>query len=103
MSRYITIENITGFTKDDTIALTTLNGSTETTFAVKELCPDIRNVTIKNIKSSAFCTNVRLLNQGEIKVHDIFIDGVYDTSENSPYMQTGIYAVRVGDTRLYGE
>lgn len=99
----ITIDNITGFTEDDTIALTALNGSTERAFSVEGLCPDIRNVTIRNIKSSAFCTNVRLLNQGEIKLHDIFIDGVYDTSENSPYMEKGIYAVRVGDTRLYGE
>ena len=99
----ITIENITGFTEDDSIALTGLNGLMEQQFAVEGLSKDICNITIKNIATSAFCTNVRLLNQGEIKLHDILIDGVYDTSKNSPYMDRGIYTVRIGDTHLYGE
>jgi len=98
----ITIENITGFTEDDSVALTALNGKMEREFAVDGLCKDIYNVTIKNVATAAFCTNVRLLNQGDIKLHDVYIDGVYDTSENSPYMERGIYTVRVGDTRLYG-
>ncbi len=99
----IHIENITGFTEDDSIALTGLNGRLEQTFAVDGLPMDICNVTIKNVSTAAFCTNVRLLNQGEVKLHDILIDGVYDMSADSPYMDMGIYAVRVGDTRLYGE
>lgn len=99
----IVIENITGFTEDDTIALTALDGSIEKNFRVEELCPDIYNVTIKNVKSSAYCTIVRLLNQGDIKLHDILIDGVYDTSADSPYMDRGIYGVRVGDEHLYGK
>jgi hypothetical protein len=45
---------------------------------------------------------VRLLNQGDIKLHDILVDGVYDTSNESPYMDKGFYAVRIGDTRMYG-
>ena len=49
-----------------------------------------------------YCTNVRLLNQGEIKLHDILIDGVYDMASESPYMDRGLFAVRVGDTRMYG-
>lgn len=99
----ISIENITGFTEDDSIALTALNGRLEQTFAVEGLPKDLCNITIKNIATSAFCANVRLLNQGEIKLHDIFIDGVYDTSENSPHMDRGGYGVRIGDTRLYGK
>ena len=98
----IVIENITGFTEDDSIALTALDGNLERTYHVEGFCRDIYNVTIKNIATSSFCTNVRLLNQGDMKLHDIHIDGVYDTSENSPYMDRGIYAVRIGDTRLYG-
>ena len=47
--------------------------------------------------------NVRLLNQGDIKLHDILIDGVYDISKDSSYMDRGIYGVRVGDEYLYGE
>ena len=98
----IVIENITGFTEDDTIALTGLNGSLERMFSVDGLPSDICNVEIKNIASAAFCTNVRLLNQGDVKLHDILIDGVYDMASNSPHMDRGLYAVRVGDIHLYG-
>ena len=82
--------------------MTGLNGRLERTFAVEGICPDICNVSIKNIRTAAFCTNVRLLNQGDVKLHDIEIDGVYDESEASAHMDRGIYAVRVGDVRLYG-
>ena len=98
----IVIKNLTGFTEDDTVALTALDGNLEKTFAVKGLPSDIYNVKIKNISTASFCTNVRLLNQGDFKLHDIVIDGVYDQSEGSPHMDKGLYAVRVGDTRLYG-
>ena len=97
------IENITGFTEDDTIAITGLNGRLEQHFRVDGLCSDIANVTVRNIRSSAFCTIVRMLNQGGIKLHDITVDGVYDTSESNDYFDTGLYAVRIGDVRLYGE
>jgi hypothetical protein len=70
------IENITGFTEDDTVALTGLYGRLEKQFEVDGLSIDIYNVTIRNIASASFCTNVRLLNQGEVKLHDILIDGV---------------------------
>ena len=98
----ILIENITGFTEDDSVALTGLNGSLERTFAVEGLPSDICNVEIRNIRTAAFCTNVRLLNQGDVKLHDIVIDGVYDMGRESEHMDSGIFAVRIGDTRLYG-
>ncbi len=98
----IVIENITGFTEDDSVALTALNGSLEKSFGVEELPSDLCRVEIKNIRTAAFCTNVRLLNQGDIKLHDILIDGVYDMGLESPHMDHGLYAVRVGDTHLYG-
>ena len=98
----IVIENITGFTEDDTIALTALNGRIERAYKVDGLSSDLCNIEIKNIRSAAYCTNVRLLNQGEIKLHDILIDGVYDVARGSGYTDAGIYAVRVGDTRMYG-
>ena len=98
----IVIENITGFTEDDTIALTALDGRTERAFAVEGLSSDLCNVKIRNVKSAAYCTNVRLLNQGKIKLHDIEVDGVYDDSEASEHMDHGRYAVRVGDKHKYG-
>ena len=99
----IVIENITGFTEDDSIALTALNGRLEATFGVEDLPSDICNVRIRNVRTAAFCTNVRLLNQGGCVLHDIDIDGVYDVGRESPYMDHGLYTVRIGDTRLYGE
>lgn len=98
----ILIENITGFTEDDSIALTGLHGQIENAFAVQGLCSDICNITIKNICTAAFCTNVRLLNQGDVKLHDITVDGVYDDSVNSPHTDGGLYTVRVGDLHMYG-
>ncbi len=98
----IVIENITGFTEDDSIALTALNGNIEKNFGVSDLPGDICRVKIKNIRTASFCTNVRLLNQGGTKLHDILIDGVYDMGRESTHMDSGLYTVRVGDTRLYG-
>jgi len=90
------------FISTSTVALTALNGTMEKTFAVEGLPSDLCHVTIKNVASAAFCSNVRLLNQGEIKLHDILVDGVHDLGRESPHMDHGIYAVRIGDTRLYG-
>ena len=98
----ILIENISGFTEDDTVALTGIVGKGEKNFFVDGLTTDIANVRIRNVRSSAFCTIVRLLNQGGVRLHDIDIDGVYDTSADSPRLNRGLYAVRVGDVRLYG-
>ena len=97
----IVIENVTGFTEDDTVALTGLPWKLEEAFRVEGLPTDICNVKIRNIRSAAFCTIVRLLNQGGIKLHDISIDGVYDTSDTTTKMDKGLYAVRIGDTHLY--
>ena len=99
----IVIENITGFTEDDTVALTALSWHLEKHFFVEGLPTDICNVEIRNVSTSAYCSNVRLLNQGEHKIHDIYIEGVYDTSKNSPHMDVGSCGVRIGDSsHMYG-
>ena len=99
----IVIENISGFTEDDTVALTALSWHLEKFAEVEGLSTDIYNVEIRNVTSSAYCSNVRLLNQGEHKIHDIYIEGVYDTSENSVHMDRGACGVRIGDsTHMYG-
>ena len=79
-----------------------LYGGLERHFAVEGMASDICHVEIKNVRAEAYCTNVRLLNQGGTKLHDILIDGVYDTSEGSAHMDRGLYAVRIGDTHMYG-
>ncbi|MBE5766436.1 MAG: hypothetical protein E7335_04615 [Clostridiales bacterium] len=98
----IIIENITGFTEDDTVALTGLNGELEKMYTVEGRETDIYNVIIRNVVSSAFCTNVRLLNQSGVKLYNILVDGVFDSSKNSPYMDHGLNGVRIGDMSMYG-
>ena len=98
----VLIEDITGFTEDDCIALTGIPWLLEEAFAPKGLPSDISNVEIRNVRCAAFCAGVRLLNRGGIDLHDILIDGVYDLSPNSPHMDKGGYAVRIGDTHAYG-
>lgn len=100
---HVVIENLTGFTEDDTVALTALNGKMEAHFAVEGLPEDICHVEVRNIRSAAFCSNVRLLNQGGTKLHDILVDGVYDVGHQSPYMDRGGNALRLGDTHMYGD
>jgi hypothetical protein len=99
----IVIENITGFTEDDTVALTALNGGYEDFFNAPYAENGIYNVKIRNIKAASFCTIVRLLNQGGMVMHDIDIDNVYDTCESCEYLDKGLYAVRLGDKSMYGE
>lgn len=97
----ILIENITGFTEDDTVALTALMGKEKHPYAVEGVEPSIYNVIIRNIKSSSWCANIRLLNQGGTKLYNVLIDGVIDTSMNSKHMNRGLHAVRIGDEFLY--
>lgn len=98
----IVIENITGFVEDDSVALTCVEGRLEKDFAVKGLTSDICNITVRNIRTAAFCSNVRLLSKGkDFKLHDILVDGVYDMAIESPHLDYGIYAVNLGDPRFF--
>lgn len=93
----IVIENITGFTEDDTIALTALNASTEKLHHVEGLPTGIHNVIIRNVNAASFCAIIRLLNQGGPKLYNILIDGVMDASADVEYLERGESGVRIGD------
>lgn len=76
------IENITGRTGDDTVAMTALSGRYERLCAVEGKPSDISHVKIRNVLSDPFrMLNVRVLNQDGNQVYDIDIDTVMDTSE----------------------
>lgn len=80
----ITIQNITGTTGDDTIALTALSDADlhGKTMQVTGKHADIRNVTIRNIRAaSCGCALVRLLNGDGHAIRGITVDGVEDTGE----------------------
>ncbi len=81
---YITIENITGITGDDTVALTAL--PREMTFEgllyVEGKSFDIHDITIRNIISSTHgCGIVRLLCEDRAKEYNITITDIKDTGE----------------------
>jgi hypothetical protein len=108
----ITIENITGFTGDDLVALTAIPprkgkvagslGSTEVSGSVESApgADDIRNITLKNI--CGYCAGghhiVRFLNTPGVGLHDVLLDGLVDTSPAGLQCRA---AVKIGD-RAYG-
>ncbi len=78
----IIIENITGQAGDDLVALTGLKGTSENLFYVEGKGWDIHSVAIRNVKGTS-CSKavVALRNQDGVKLHDVIIDGILDTSE----------------------
>ena len=98
----IFIENITGFSEDDTVALTGLKGVLEENFCVPGENQDIYNVIIRNVMAAAYCANVRLLNQSGICLYNILVDGVFDASKGCAFMDRGGSGVRLGDNHMYG-
>ncbi|MBE6608561.1 MAG: hypothetical protein E7633_08400 [Ruminococcaceae bacterium] len=78
---YITIENITGSTGDDTIALTALPEDpwVKESF-VEGKSVDIHDITIRNIMSSTHgCAIIRLLNSDGAKEYNITMTDIKDT------------------------
>jgi len=81
---YITIENITGCTGDDTIALTAMPNDDlvpETALHVPGKAWDIHDVTIRNVISSSHgCGIVRFLCEDGAQEYNITVDGIKDTA-----------------------
>lgn len=96
----ILIDNINGRTQDDSVALTALKGKNETDFYVEGKDYDIYNVTVKNVRTEVYCwaAQVRLLNTGGAKIHDVIIDTVIDTIDPSLPIRNGS-CLLVGDLR----
>ena len=95
----ILIENISGFTEDDSVALTALGGfesKYELMLADANADNDIHDVLIKNVSTNAYCSNVRLLNDNGYKLYNITIDGVTSHCPREAYRN--MYTVRIGDT-----
>lgn len=98
----IVIEDVSGFTEDDTVAVTGLDWILEKYFSVEGLSADIHDITIRRVYSESFCSMVRLLNQGGIKLYNVLVEEVVNTWHNTVNMDTPGGCVRVGDNGLYG-
>ena len=95
------IENVSGFTEDDSIALTALGGwERKYGYFIADGDADIHDVVIKNIFTESYCANVRLLNDNGFKLYNVSIDGV--RSLRTPRTAHNNSAVRVGDM-VYAE
>ncbi len=110
--RDILIENITGHTGDDLIALTAIPrtdvavGSTVSTMVSDARdrgrgLDDIRHIILRNIKGYSRGGHhiVRLLNTSGVRLHDILLDGLIDTSPESHQCKA---AVKIGDSNYGG-
>jgi len=106
----IMIENITGVTGDDAVALTGLRSDKPlppdrraSMQLIRKPCPDddIYNITIRNVHAKIAGGHhiVRLLNQDGIRLYNIFISDVMDISD--PKDPRVAAAVKIGDLRYW--
>ena len=101
--RNFEIENITGRTGDDTVALTAMLDGEELKAFVEDKPTDICNVKIKNVISDPFRQlNIRVLTQDGIEVHDIDIDTVMDSADYAmKFMSHANSALGIGTQGSY--
>lgn len=106
----ITIENVSGETGDDLVALTAIPseqqqaGSTASTMVTKannrgQGSDDIRHVIIRNVRGFSHGDHiVRLLNNRGLRIHDVMVDGLIGISTG----QQSKAAVKIGDNSYGG-
>ena len=109
--RDITVENITGHSGDDLIALTAIGSNPRPAgqFPSTHFCggdpdrreQDVFNISIRNIRgySAGGYMIVRFLNQCGVRMHDIMLDGLLDTSPEGHVCHA---AVKLGDVNYGG-
>ena len=101
------IENISGFTEDDSVALTALGkGERARGYYVPELESAIHDVRIRNVVTDSYCANVRLLNGNGHRLYNVEIDGVTSLlsdkrTDDHAFRVRNNSTVRIGDM-IYG-
>lgn len=112
------IENITGCTGDDTVALTCLRSRFDEGMKNAQLDDGIHHVIIRNICSCTPCALVRLLNHCGKLLHNIIIENIMESTERDPaQLRCSEYppldpasdklrvgaCVRIGENRYFGD
>ena len=92
----VRIENISGFTEDDSVALTALGRfERRLGYLVEGMSTDIHDVEIRNVSTNCYCSSVRLLNDNGHKLYNVTVDGV---TSCQAYPEHTTHAVRIGDS-----
>ena len=92
------IQNITGRTGDDVIAMTALKSKTEVTRKVEGKDDDIHDIKIRNVKADPYyCMVVRILNHDGCNIYNVDIDTIMDVSDYTKKMPTNA-CVGIGST-----
>jgi DNA-binding protein Fis len=100
---HVLIENITGFTQDDSVALTALGkGEISRGMFVRGEETAIHDVEIKNVVTDCLCSNVRLLNGNGHKLYNIELDGIESIlsdkrTKDHRFSNRNSATVRIGD------
>ena len=107
---HIEVENITGITGDDLVALTAIHPEIREvgTLAYTELsgCPEplesnnIHHITVRKVHgySSGGHQIVRILNACGLRIHDVILEDVRDTSGEDPEKIRDAVTVKLGDS-----
>lgn len=93
----VLIEDISGFTGDDSVALTALGGF-EGRFGLlpTDACPDIHDVTVRRVETETFgCANVRLLNHNGNKLYNVTVEDINARHTEGIFRSNA--AVSIGD------
>lgn len=93
----VVIEDISGFTGDDTVALTAL-GSFERKLGYfpEGISPDIHDVTVRRVNSETYyCATVRLLNHNGNKLYNVTVEDI--TNRHTEGIHRSHAAVSIGD------
>ena len=93
---FIRIENITGRTGDDMVALTALPLWTDGDLLTAGYAPDIHDIEIRHIHGSTMQTLVAMRNNDGAKIYNVHIEDVEDTGEYTPW---GV--LRIGENNYY--
>ena len=91
------IENITGRTGDDVVALTALALGSDKLYLPEDLPPDIHDISIRNILANTQQTMVALRNTDGAKIYNITIDNIADAG--GEYEPGAI--LRIGENNYY--
>jgi len=92
----IRIENISGRTGDDLVALTALPIGKDGELLTKNTPPDIHDIEIRHIRGSTMQTLVAMRNNDGAKIYNVHIEDVEDTGEYTPW---GV--LRIGENNYY--